>query len=171
MFKHPRICSRNFDLIIFTGNDTYQRMNMTRRHMTALVAAAVLAAANSPVARAASNIMSAPDALAAAARGEIILVDIRTRGEWKQSGLAEPALAISMHEAGFVRNLAKALGGNRAKPVALICAVGGRSAHLQRVLATAGFTNVIDVSEGMFGSSAGPGWLKRGLPVKTWVQD
>ena len=158
-------------MIIFTGNDTDHRMNMTRRHMAALVAATVLAAANSQMVRAASNIMSAPDALAAAARGEVVLVDIRTRGEWKQSGLAEPALAISMHEAGFVRNLAKALSGNRTSPVALICATGGRSAHLQRVLATAGFTNVIDVSEGMFGSSAGPGWLKRGLPVKTWVQD
>ncbi len=146
-------------------------MNITRRHLTALVAAAVLAAANSAVVRAASNIMSAPDVLAAAARGEVVLVDIRTRGEWKQSGLAEPALAISMHEAGFVRNLANALSGDRTSPVALICATGGRSAHLQRVLATAGFTNVIDVSEGMFGSSAGPGWLKRGLPVKAWVQD
>lgn len=146
-------------------------MDLTRRHMTALVAAAVFASAMVPAVHASSGIMSAPDALAAADRGEIVLVDIRTRGEWKQSGLAEPALAISMHEAGFVRNLAKALGGDRSRPLALICAVGGRSAHMQRILATAGFTNVIDVSEGMFGSSAGPGWLKRGLPVKTWVQD
>ena len=113
--------------------------------------------------------MSAPDALAAADRGEIVLVDIRTRGEWKQTGLAKPALAISMHEAGFVRNLARALGGNRASPVALICATGGRSAHMQHILATAGFTNVIDVSEGMIGSGAGPGWLRRGLPIKPWA--
>jgi rhodanese-related sulfurtransferase len=167
----PQSCSRNFDLIIFTRNDTDRSMDLTRRHMTALVAAAVFAGATVPAVHASSGIMSAPDALAAADRGEIVLVDIRTRGEWKQSGLAEPALAISMHEAGFVRNLAKALGGDRSRPLALICAVGGRSAHMQRILATAGFTNVIDVSEGMFGSSAGPGWLKRGLPVKTWVQD
>jgi len=167
----PQSCSRNFDLIIFTRNDTDRSMDLTRRHMTALVAAAVFASAMVPAVHASSGIMSAPDALAAADRGEIVLVDIRTRGEWKQSGLAEPALAISMHEAGFVRNLAKALGGDRSRPLALICAVGGRSAHMQRILATAGFTNVIDVSEGMFGSSAGPGWLKRGLPVKTWVQD
>ena len=167
----PQSCSRNFDLIIFTRNDTDRSMDLTRRHMTALVAAAVFAGAMVPAVHASSGIMSAPDALAAADRGEIVLVDIRTRGEWKQSGLAEPALAISMHEAGFVRNLAKALGGDRSRPLALICAVGGRSAHMQRILATAGFTNVIDVSEGMFGSSAGPGWLKRGLPVKTWVQD
>lgn len=158
-------------MIIVTRNDTDHGMNLTRRHMTALAVAAVFASASAPVVQASSGIMSAPNALAAAARGEIVLVDIRTRGEWKQSGLAEPALAISMHEAGFVRNLTRALGGDRSRPLALICAVGGRSAHMQRILATAGFTNVIDVSEGMFGSSAGPGWLKRGLPVKTWVQN
>ena len=146
-------------------------MKLTRRHMVTLMGAAALAGAAASVVQASSGIMSAPDALAAAASGEVVLVDIRTRGEWKQSGLAEPALAISMHEASFVRNLAKALGGNRTNPVALICATGGRSAHMQRILATAGFTNVIDVSEGMFGSKAGPGWLKRGLPVKTWVQN
>ncbi|MEM9472588.1 MAG: rhodanese-like domain-containing protein [Pseudomonadota bacterium] len=146
-------------------------MKLTRRHMATLMGAAAFAGAAASAAQASSGIMSAPDALAAAASGEVVLVDIRTRGEWKQSGLAEPALAISMHEAGFVRNLAKALGGNRTNPVALICATGGRSAHMQRILATAGFTNVVDVSEGMFGSKAGPGWLKRGLPVKPWVQN
>ncbi len=146
-------------------------MNLTRRHIIALIGSTLLGGITAPLAIASSGIMSAPDALAAADRGEIVLVDIRSRGEWKQTGLAKPAVAISMHEAGFVRNLAKALGGNRANPVALICAVGGRSAHMQRILATAGFTNVIDVSEGMFGSSAGPGWLKRGLPVKAWAKN
>jgi len=146
-------------------------MNLNRRHMAALLVSSVFAAATVPLLHASSGIMSAPAALAAADKGEIILVDIRTRGEWKQTGLAKPALAISMHEAGFVRNLAHALGGNRAGRVALICATGGRSAHLQRILVTAGFANVVDVSEGMMGSSAGPGWLKRGFPVKAWVAD
>lgn len=150
---------------------TSQAMSLNRRHMAALIVSSVFTTAMVPVVQAASGNMSAPAALAAADKGEIILVDIRTRGEWKQTGLAKPALAISMHEAGFVRNLARALGSNRAGRVALICATGGRSAHLQRILVTAGFANVVDVSEGMMGSSAGPGWLKRGLPVKAWVAD
>ena len=116
-----------------------------------------------------STVMSAPEALEAANRGELILVDIRTRAEWRETGLAEPAKAISMHEAGFVRNLTEALGGDRTRPLALICATGGRSAHMSQILATAGFSNIIDVSEGMIGSSVGPGWIKRGLPLKTWV--
>ena len=155
-------------MIIFNRDDTDLIMNLSRRHMMALITTAVVASATAPAVHASSGIMSAPDALAAADKGDIVLVDIRTRGEWRQTGLAKAALAISMHEAGFIRNLARALGGNRAIPVALICAVGGRSAHMQRILATAGFTNVIDVSEGMIGSSAGPGWLRRGLPTKTW---
>jgi rhodanese-related sulfurtransferase len=143
-------------------------MNLSRRHTLALASAAIVMTVTLPLAYAASGKMSAPDALAAATRGDIVLVDIRSRGEWRRTGLAEPAVAISMHEAGFVRNLANALRGDRTNTVALICATGGRSAHMQRLLGTAGFTNVIDVSEGMIGSSAGPGWLRRGLPVKAW---
>jgi len=161
--------SRNFDLKKTPRGDTNRLMKLTRRDTVALMVSAICATATVPLVYASSGIMSAPDALAAAAKGELVLVDIRTRGEWKQTGLAEPAHAISMHEAGFVRNLAKALGGNRANKVALICATGGRSAHMQRILATAGFTNVVDVSEGMIGSSAGPGWLRRGLPIKAWT--
>ena len=32
-------------------------------------------------------------------------------------------------------------------------------------LAEAGFASVLNVPEGMLGSGAGPGWVKRGLPV------
>ena len=35
-------------------------------------------------------------------------------------------------------------------------------------LREAGFTNIIDVPEGMLGSGAGPGWLKSGLPLTEW---
>lgn len=112
--------------------------------------------------------MSAPEALEAATSGKAVLVDIRSREEWQETGLAEPALPISMHEGGFVQKLLQAMGGNPAHPVAIICATGGRTRYLQNVLASNGFSNIIDVSEGMMGSPAGPGWLKRGLPVKRW---
>lgn len=110
--------------------------------------------------------MSAPDAMTAALNGEVVLVDIRSREEWKQTGLAAPAKPISMHEGGFLQKLMEVAGGDRNKPIAIICATGGRTRYLQHALAGAGFTNIIDVSEGMEGSPVGPGWLKRGLPVK-----
>jgi len=37
---------------------------------------------------------------------------------------------------------------------------------MQKLLQDAGFTNVANVKEGMVGSSAGPDWIRRGLPVE-----
>ncbi|MCU0834183.1 MAG: rhodanese-like domain-containing protein [Chromatiaceae bacterium] len=56
-------------------------------------------------------------------------------------------------------------GGDRSAPVALIGATGTRGARMQRLLAAEGFTAVYNVREGMLGSGAGPGWLRRGLPI------
>jgi rhodanese-related sulfurtransferase len=61
--------------------------------------------------------------------------------------------------------LGKILGGDKSKPVALICAQGVRSSRLSRTLRKGGYTNIIDVPEGMTGSYAGPGWIERGLPI------
>jgi DNA-directed RNA polymerase alpha subunit len=51
-------------------------------------------------------------------------------------------------------------------PIGLICRTGNRTTHMQKVLQDAGFTQVINIKEGMVGSAAGPGWLARGLPVE-----
>lgn len=142
-------------------------MLMNRR--VVLLSVAALAVAPSAASAAGEPAqMSAPEALEAASKGEAVLVDIRSREEWLETGLAEPALPISMHEGGFVQKLLEAMGGDPLRPVAIICATGGRTRYLQNVLASNGFSNIIDVSEGMMGSPAGPGWLKRGLPVKRW---
>lgn len=61
-------------------------------------------------------------------------------------------------------------GSVRSKnPIALICAVGNRSAFLQGWLRKAGFENVFDVSEGMIGGRLGAGWIKSGLPLRRWA--
>ena len=51
-----------------------------------------------------------------------------------------------------------------------MCARGVRSRRLTARLTEAGFTNIIDVPEGMLGSSAGPGWLKNDLPTTAYDQ-
>ena len=136
----------------------------TRRHflMTACAAAPIVISSRAW----ASGQMSAADAHEQAMKGEVLLVDIRTHGEWKQTGLGASARPISMHQPGFLEKLAEAAGNDKSRKIALICATGGRSRWLQGQLAKYGFTNVVDVSEGMLGSPAGPGWLKAGLPVK-----
>ncbi|NNF79661.1 MAG: rhodanese-like domain-containing protein [Rhizobiales bacterium] len=142
---------------------------VTRRNFLATAAAAAsLPFAVGTKAWAAGK-LSAADAHKQALDGELLLVDIRTHGEWKQTGLGATAQAISMHKPGFVDKLVEAAGQDKSKKIGLICATGGRSRWLQGQLAKFGFTNVVDVSEGMLGSAAGQGWLKAGLPVKPYA--
>jgi rhodanese-related sulfurtransferase len=118
------------------------------------------------VARAVSrDIWSATEAADALARGRITLIDVRSRDEWLETGIARGAWPISMHEKGFEDRLlaARMLADGRTN--ALICATGGRTARLLRALKRAGYAEFVDVSEGMLGSRRGPGWIARGLPV------
>ena len=103
--------------------------------------------------------------------GEIVLVDVRRPSEWKSSGVPASGHAITMHQDGaeFLAKLRQAAAGNLARPIALICATGGRTTWLLPYLQKAGFTNVLNVAEGMFGSTHGKGWLKHGLPVRRWL--
>lgn len=112
--------------------------------------------------------MSVDEAHQKALAGEILLLDIRTPKEWRETGVGEGAIPLTMHQPGkdLLAALEAKTGGDTAKPVALICATGGRSAWLQGQLASLGYSQIIDVSEGMLGrSGAGPGWIKQGLPV------
>lgn len=109
--------------------------------------------------------MDAPTAHEKAMAGEIILVDIRTPPEWAQTGIGEGALAINMRDPEFVKALVVLRQLNPEKPIALICRTGNRSGYVVKALAQQGFPGLVDVPEGMAGSKAGPGWLKRGLPT------
>lgn len=112
--------------------------------------------------------ISAIDAHQQAAGGEILLVDIRTPREWRASGIGKGAVPLDMRRKDFVDALSQMVGGDRAAPVALICARGVRSARLSNRLIEAGFSNIIDVPEGMLGSASGPGWVRAGLPVLSY---
>lgn len=109
--------------------------------------------------------LTAPVALDKAQSGEITLIDIRRPDEWARTGIGAGAVPIDMRSDTFIETLLAQTKGRRDVPVALICARGVRSARLAAQLQEAGFSRVLDVPEGMLGSGAGPGWLKRGLPV------
>lgn len=112
--------------------------------------------------------LSAKRAHELAQAGEVLLIDIRRPQEWRDTGIGGSASPVSMHEKGFVEKLLDLTGGDKSKPLALICAAGIRSSFMRSQLVQLGFTRVIDVSEGMLGSAAGDGWLKAGLPVKSY---
>ena len=102
----------------------------------------------------------------AATAGTVALIDIRRPDEWALTGVGEGAHPLDMLRPDFDAALARIVGNDRAASVALVCARGVRSAGLAARLHRAGHTRIIDVPEGMLGSSAGPGWIARGLPVR-----
>lgn len=104
----------------------------------------------------------------AAIAGSILLIDIRTPKEWRQTGVGQGAYPIDMRRDDFLQALSEVTEGHKDRAIALICARGVRSARLSRKLSQAGFTSILDVPEGMLGSGAGPGWLAGGLPVNVW---
>lgn len=113
-------------------------------------------------------VMTPAEAHARAMKGEIVLVDIRTPQEWRETGIPASAHAITMNQDGraLMAALDKAMGSDRSKPLAIICRTGNRSSMLAPQLKAQGFGNVIDVAEGLAGGRNGPGWLKAGLPLR-----
>lgn len=110
-------------------------------------------------------IWSAEQTHEAVQNDEVILLDIRRDAEWRETGLAEGALPVSMHTDQFGAQLSAILSARGDRPIALICATGGRTDYVVSVLEQNGIAGIIDVSEGMLGNHRGSGWLKRGLPV------
>lgn len=114
--------------------------------------------------------LPAPEAYSAVEAGQLTLVDIRTPPEWRETGVAKGVKRLDMlHPGGapgFVADLLKQVGGDRNAPIALICRTGNRTTQVARYLEAQGFTRIFNVREGMAGSAAGPGWLRRGLPVE-----
>lgn len=100
--------------------------------------------------------------------GELVLVDVRTPNEWLETGIPSSAYSITMHQDPnrFLTELLDKMGGDKTRPVAIICRTGARTTMLQGQLMQIGFTNVLNVAEGMLGGFAGPGWRKTGLPTR-----
>lgn len=110
--------------------------------------------------------LAAPEALELARADKLTIVDIRRPEEWRQTGVAQGALRIDMRDPNFADAVLASVGGDRNAPIGLICRTGNRTTQMQAVLRDQGFTHVYNISEGMAGSGAGPGWIRRGLPVE-----
>ncbi len=136
-----------------------------RQTIPAFVLSLLLATWLALPAHADSLIWGADKAVEALQKDEIILLDIRSPEEWSETGLPQGAWPVSLHQPGFGEKLGAIIRANEDKTIALICAVGGRSASVLSHLKGLGISNFVDVSEGMLGSKAGPGWIKRGYAI------
>ncbi len=113
--------------------------------------------------------MTSIDAQALAADNKLTIIDVRTPMEWQRTGVAENAAPVSTQDPNFMDTLSQAVGGDTAKPIGLICATGNRSGMVQRYLLQNGYSNVSNISDGMMGNFAAPGWLRSNLPVTPYT--
>lgn len=133
---------------------------------------AILLAVGRPAAAQESGgqLIAADRAMRLAAADELVLVDVRSPEEWRQTGVPAGARLVTIHQPdgliGFIDEVNETLGADHSRPIALICARGNRSTLATSALAEAGYTQVYNIREGMLGSPDGPGWLARGLPTE-----
>ncbi|MCF6327768.1 MAG: rhodanese-like domain-containing protein [Devosiaceae bacterium] len=116
----------------------------------------------------AANDITAQDAFAGMQNQTLVMIDVRTEGEWTQSGVATGAIPISMLDPQFLDKLAEVQAQNPGKTIAFICASGRRSTIVQTRLSDMGFSDIFSVYGGTTGSSSSPGWIGEGLPVTPW---
>lgn len=97
--------------------------------------------------------------------GAVTLIDVRRAREWEKTGMADGAVGITLQDDDFLDQILAAVGGDRTRPVALICQTGGRSWFAQQRLQAEGFTTVVNVTGGT------RDWLAEGLPVTDYEAD
>jgi rhodanese-related sulfurtransferase len=137
-----------------------------RPALLALAAFAAPAMAQTPAAPA-PTYATVPSAAFAANRGKAVLVDIREPAEWKETGMPAGAVGVSISRPDFVEAVSALVGGDKSRPVALICRSGTRSIRAADQLTAAGFTRITNVGDGMIGrAGVGDGWKASGLPVQ-----
>jgi rhodanese-related sulfurtransferase len=102
-----------------------------------------------------------------------VYVDVRSVPEFEK-GHPDGAYNVPllhMGPGGMAPNpdFAAVMQKNFAKEAKLIvgCKMGGRSAQASQLLASLGYTNLIDQGAGFDGQPGNPGWLPAGLPVAT----
>ncbi len=90
------------------------------------------------------------------------VLDVRTPEEWA-SGVIAGARFIDFNAGGFKAAAPTQL--DKARPVYVYCAAGGRSYRASKQLKELGFTEVYDLVGGM------EAWREAGLPTVAYVKD
>jgi rhodanese-related sulfurtransferase len=104
--------------------------------------------------------LTAPEAAARLQAGDAVLVDVREPSEWKETGVAAPAVLLEKSDfdgakaawAPFLKKVGK------DRTIILYCRSGGRSGRVAETLAAQGYTVV--------NAGAFKDWAAAGLPTR-----
>ena len=112
-----------------------------------------------------------PNEAAVELNNNLLIIDVRSKPEWKETGVIANAKLIQMYTAGrtlrkeYVSEVLDYIGENKGIEVAIICHSGGRSSGTVKMLEEKGYYNISNISEGMVGTNNRTGWINRGLPT------
>ena len=101
----------------------------------------------------------------------LIVIDVRNKEEWKETGIIPNSILIQMLSTGrtirkeYISELLTTLGEDKDINVAIICHSGGRSSATVSMLQDKGYNNIFNISEGMVGNGSTTGWVNRNLPI------
>ena len=102
---------------------------------------------------------------------KIIIVDVRTKKEWKETGIIPNSILLNMHNdsyeenKNFVNDLTAFLSKNLNESIAFICASGSRSELVANYFTEKGYKNLSHIPDGIVGKN-NDGWLFLGFPLK-----
>ena len=111
------------------------------------------------------------DALKAYKEDNLIVVDIRTEKEWKETGIIPNSILVSMHNnnyeenSNFIEQITNILDKHSKENIVFICASGARSEIVTNYFFKEGYQNVSHIPEGIIGKNK-DGWLFLGYPIK-----
>lgn len=112
--------------------------------------------------------LSPVEANAKAQAGEILIVDVRTPGEWRDTGVAKGAELVTLQDPNFAAKVLALMEQNPGKDVAFICRTGNRSMAAARMLDKKTEAPIYNIQEGMVGRTSADGWIARDLPHEDW---
>ena len=119
-----------------------------------------------------ANEIDAVTAYSLSKKGELVIVDVRRSSEWRKTGMPATSHGISLQNflkkirEDFTNDIVELVERDVNRPIALICATGGRSAYAMGLLREAGFSRVFNIGEGMLGDGTSLGWIARSLPLR-----
>lgn len=90
----------------------------------------------------------------------LILIDVRTPGEWADTGVPANAKCKALQDSDFVDYVRFCQEGAENLPVALFCLSGTRSLKAAKTVQKAGVENIQIVRGGL------EAWRKAGLPLE-----
>ena len=107
---------------------------------------------------------------------DLLIIDIRTKTEWKHTGVIPNSLLVSMHDQNhierseFIKEVTIILDKNKNKKVSFICASGARSKMVTSFFRDKGYDYIFDINEGILGSN-NDGWFYLGYPLISYMEN